>query len=168
VNTISSRWTTLTKWGTPVVWTVLVTFLLVGGYQEKEEKLGFSFYIWIAVFGAAGFASWWFLVRDFADEVFDCGDHLLVRRGEVEEKVPLTNILRVSESPFGESLRIVVHLMVPGRLGRFIAFMPPSLGWQINPFAKNPVVKDLSARILSARDSARRASSARTSALPPG
>lgn len=165
---ISSRWTALTKWATPFVWTALVIFLFVAGLREKEEKLGAPFYIWVVVFAIAGFASWWFLVRDFADKVYDCGDHLLVRRGDVEEKVPLLDILRVSESPFGESLRIVVHLMVPGRLGRFVAFMPPNPGLQINPFAKNRIVQDLNGRILSARDSARRESSARKSEPRPG
>jgi hypothetical protein len=91
-----------------------------------------------------------------------------VRRGEIEEKVPLTNILRVSESPFSESVRIVVQLIVPGQFGRVIAFMPQKQPARINPFAKNPVVQDLAARVLSARDSARRASSARTSGLHPG
>jgi hypothetical protein len=168
VNTLSSRWTTLAKWSTPLVWIALTIFLLVGGYRETEEKLGFGYYSLVVAFGVFGLLTWWFMVWDLADEVVDCGDALLVRRGEIEEKVPLTNILRVSESPFSESVRIVVQLIVPGQFGRVIAFMPQKQPARINPFAKNPVVQDLAARVLSARDSARRASSARTSGLHPG
>jgi len=168
VKTLSSRWTVLTKWCTPVVWIALTIFLIVGGYYEKEEKLGAAYYSLVVVFGLFGLLTWWFMVRDLADEVVDCGDALLVRRGEIEEAVPLTNILRVSESPFSESVRVVVQLIVPGQFGRVIAFMPQKQPARINPFAKNPVVQDLANRVLNARDSARRESSARTSGLRPG
>lgn len=168
MNTISSRWSTLTRWCTPLVWIALTIFLIVGGYYEKEEKLGAGYYSLVVTFGVFGLLTWWFMVWDLADEVVDCGDALLVRRGEIEEKIPLTNILRVSESPFSESVRIVLQLIVPGQFGRVIAFMPQRQPARINPFAKNPVVQDLSNRILSARDNARRESSARKSALRPG
>jgi len=168
VNTISSRWSTLTRWTTPVVWVALTILLLVGGYYEKEEKIGAAYYALVGALGVFGLLTWRLVVWDIADEVVDCGDSLLVRRGEIEEKVPLTNILRVSESPFSESVRIVLHLVVPGRFGRVIAFMPRNQPARINPFARNPVVKELAERAISARDSARRASFARTSGLPRG
>ncbi len=161
MNTISSRWSKLTRWSTPVVWTALTIVLLVGGYYEKEEKLGVAYYSLVVVFGVFGLLTWWFMVWDLADEVVDCGDSLLVRRGEMEEKVPLTNILRVSESPFSESVRIVVQLIVPGRFGRFIAFMPSATAARLNPFAKNPVVQELAERVNSARAQLRVAQRAR-------
>ena len=99
----------------------------------------------------------------------DCGDWLLVRRGDVEEKVMLTNIMQVKDSGRGDSPRIVLRLIVPGRFGRYVAFMPKQdVGWSFNPFAKTEVGENLIARVEQARDNVRRASSARKSELRPG
>lgn len=162
---ISSRWTWWTKRITPlVVFAGIPSILLL----PKDEGFGGAKgYLMCAVLFAVGVFSWWWFVLDLADEVEDHGDWLVVRRGGVEDKVPLSNIMLVKDSGRGDSPRIVLRLVVPGRFGRVIAFMPlQDSRWALNPFAKTEVGENLTARVAQARDSARRASSARRSEPP--
>ena len=118
----------------------------------KDENFGVKGYVLVALLFAAGFVAWRFRVADLADEVVDHGDWLLVRRGAVEEKVLLTDIAQVNDSGRGDSPRIVLRLVKPGRLGRQIAFIPQqSAGWSINPFAKTEIGEDLITRVEQAR-----------------
>jgi len=167
LNLISSRWTWWTKKLTPLAVFVGIPALLL---LPKDAEFGGAkgYLMWAAMFAVALFCWWWF-VLDLADEVEDHGDWLLVRRGDIEEKVPLTNVMLVKDSGRGDSPRIVLRLVVPGRFGRVIAFMPrQDAGWSFNPFAKTEVGESLTARVEQARDSARRASSSRKSELRPG
>jgi len=86
------------------------------------------------------------MVFDLADEVFDCGDHLLVRRDDLESTVALSNIMNVSESYFTKPPRVTLRLREPGVFGREIAFTPTHKA-VFNPFARNTVVDDLIERI---------------------
>jgi hypothetical protein len=87
---------------------------------------------------------------DLADEVHDCGDSLLIRKGSNEEHIPLSNIMNVSVSTNMNPPRITLRLVKPGRLGSEISFSPPSR-LSFNPFAKNPVAEDLMVRVDQAR-----------------
>lgn len=66
------------------------------------------------------------LPSDYADKVYDGGDHLIVRIGREEERIFLTNIERVElhgrRPPY-----IQLHLNFPGKFGREIAFLPAGL-----------------------------------------
>ena len=167
MNTISSRWTWWTKKVTPLLVFVGIPAMLL--LPKDEDFGGIKGYAMLALLFVVAVFCWWWFVSDLADEVQDCGDWLLVRRGDVEEKVMLTNIMQVKDSGRGDSPRIVLRLIVPGRFGRYVAFMPKQdVGWSFNPFAKTEVGENLIARVEQARDNARRASSARKSELRPG
>jgi len=167
LSTISSSWTWWTKKFTPLFAFIGVPLLLF--LPKDEDFSGVKGYLSIAALFVVAVACWLWFVIDLADEVVDQGDSLLVRRGDVEEKVPLTNIMEVKDSGRGDSPRIVLRLIVPGKFGRRIAFMPKQdVGWSFNPFAKTEVGENLIARVEQARDNARRASSARKSELRPG
>jgi hypothetical protein len=85
-----------------------------------------------------------------ADEVYDCGDSLLVRRGGVEQTVPLAEITNVALALFSRPPRITLQLAKPGKFGRSIVFTPPtSPGLEM--FGRNPIADDLVARVQRAR-----------------
>ncbi|MBS0431613.1 MAG: hypothetical protein JSS21_04315 [Proteobacteria bacterium] len=91
------------------------------------------------------------LAWDLADQVQDGGTYLLVRRGSIEQRVQLSDILNVSMSQFTNPKRLTLRLRTPCQFGDEIAFIPKLPAWQINPFARNPVAEDLMRRVDSAR-----------------
>ena len=97
----------------------------------------------LVVFGAIMFRK---LVWDLADEVRDGGDFLLVRRGKVEERLLLENVMNVSMSQFTNPRRLTLRLRTAGKLGDEVAFIPKS-PLRLNPFARNPVAEKLIARV---------------------
>jgi hypothetical protein len=60
------------------------------------------------------------------DEVFDCDTSLKVRRGSIEEMVPLSNISKVEVPRTGVD-RIAVHFAMATTLGKQIDFIPDNL-----------------------------------------
>jgi hypothetical protein len=90
------------------------------------------------------------LVWDLADEVYDCGDTLLVRNRGGERRVVLSNIMNVSASVYMNPPPVTLRLVSGGRMGREISFTPVA-AFTLNPFAKNQVVKDLIVRVDRAR-----------------
>ena len=73
-----------------------------------------------------------------------------MRKGDVEERVPLANIMNVSASVAMNPPRITLRLVRPGKFGAEIAFSPVRT-FTLNPFARNPVAEDLMLRVDQAR-----------------
>ncbi len=92
------------------------------------------------------------LIWDLADEVQDAGTFLLVRKGPVELRVQLNNVLNVSMSQLTNPKRLTLRLRSPCELGDEIAFIPKAPVWQWNPFARNPIAEDLMRRADNARN----------------
>jgi hypothetical protein len=90
------------------------------------------------------------LVWDLADEVYDCGDALLVRKDDEEVRIPLNNIMNVSVSTVMNPPRIGLKLIKPSRLGDQIDFTPIS-PFTLNPLARNPIGEDLMVRVHEAK-----------------
>ncbi|MGA9665684.1 MAG: hypothetical protein WBQ69_04445 [Gallionella sp.] len=90
------------------------------------------------------------LVWDLVDEVYDCGDFLLVRNRGEEEKVSLSDIINVSATLLVNPPRVTLRLARPGRFGEEISFSPVS-PFTLNPFARNQVTDDLITRVDRAR-----------------
>ena len=85
---------------------------------------------------------------DLADEVLDGGNALVVRKGKVEERIPLSDIADVSSKWFMDPPRLTLKLKTAGRLGEEIIFIPK---------ARVPVVGGMSvAAELTARTAASR------------
>ena len=95
------------------------------------------------------------LVWDLADEVRDGGDYLVVRKGRIEERVPLSNVMNVSATTMVNPPRIELTLAEPGRLGARIAFAP-ARNATLNPFARNAIAEDLIVRVDRARANRKR------------
>ena len=90
--------------------------------------------------------------RDCVDDVFDCGDHLLVRKDGKEDTVPFANIINVnfSKNPEDVSARITLRLASPGKFGTEISFSPPPQIYFGFP-PKNEIAEDLLVRADQAR-----------------
>ena len=90
------------------------------------------------------------LVWDLVDEVYDGGDYLLVKNGDEEERVALSNIMNVSSTLMVNPPRVTLRLVKPGRFGKEITFSPVRPA-TINPFTRNAVADDLIERVDKAR-----------------
>ena len=149
---ISSRSLFITKTVFPLFWfgilaIVLVTVIYSKAYEQAPMSLLMP--IFMAIFGYFIMKK---LVWDLVDEVFDCGDYLLVKNRGQEERVALTNIMNVSATTMVNPPRITLRLVNPGRFGAEIAFSPAQ-PLTLNPFAKNAVAEELISRVYRARPS---------------
>lgn len=81
-----------------------------------------------------------------ADEVLDCGDRLKVRRGRIEETIPLSQISAAEVTSRGGFHRISLRLKERSKLfGNRIEFLPQASLWA-NLAALKGLVQDLSER----------------------
>ncbi len=101
-------------------------------------------------FAAFGVLIWWINTDGIADEVFDLGDHLLVRQNDAEARVPLADIVNVNFKVIPRPARITLTLDKPCELGSEIVFAPPP-DIYISAFPKNPIAENLLARSILAR-----------------
>jgi hypothetical protein len=90
------------------------------------------------------------LIWTLADEVYDGGDYLLVKRGRIEERIALSDIMNVNSSVMVNPPRITLRLARPSKLGDEVAFSPVR-PMTLNPFARNPIADDLIVRVDAAR-----------------
>ncbi|MDR1351055.1 MAG: hypothetical protein LBJ59_09850 [Zoogloeaceae bacterium] len=90
-----------------------------------------------------------------ADEVYDCGDSLLVKMGGKSEEVSLANIQKI-DSAKGAN-HIVISLTEPGKFGSKFVFFTPDLHKPsvLGLFQKHPLAEDLMRRAKSASSRAR-------------
>ena len=145
MRTISSGKTFFVKRVFPAFWfgflaIFSVTFALNGAAKDASFLIG---PIAMVIFG---FLLMRKFVWDLADEVRDGGDYLLVRRGSIEEKVPLTNVMNVNMSQFSNPPRLSLRLRKVGPLGDEIVFIPQCKA-RLNPFARNELAEQLMHRI---------------------
>jgi hypothetical protein len=134
----------------PGFWFVFLTaFMLIGAFGHGRQQP--IFVIQPVLMMAFGFFLFRKLVWDLADEVRDGGSFLLVRKGSVERRVPLANVMNVSMSQFSNPRRLSLRLRTPCEFGDEIVFIPrlPLFRW--NPFARNAVAEDLIRRVDAVR-----------------
>jgi hypothetical protein len=88
------------------------------------------------------------LIFDLVDEVVDLGDTLLVKNGNQEDRIALSDIVNVNFSPVVDPPRVVLSLRKLRKFGAQIAFCAPV---RFVPFAPSPVIDALIARVDAAR-----------------
>ena len=147
---ISSKTTFFYKRVFPVLWfgflAVFVAIALASGAALKSPV----FLAGPCLMAVLGFFLVKKLLGSLADEVYDCGDSLLIRSRGVEERVALSNIMNVSASTNMNPPRITLRLVTPGKFGPEVTFSPVAR-FTLNPFARNPVADDLMVRVDQAR-----------------
>jgi hypothetical protein len=67
-------------------------------------------------------------VWSMVDEVTDCGDYLLAKRGDVEARIVLRDIEDVIDRPYGRPPKTIVKLGVESAFGRRLVFVPKAEG----------------------------------------
>jgi len=95
---------------------------------------------------------WRTQMHRLADEVLDCQDSLKVRRGRLEETIPLSNVSGAEVLSGGGFHRITVRLHKRSKLGRQIDFLPQASLWS-NLSAIKGVALNLTERAVLYRQS---------------
>jgi hypothetical protein len=93
---------------------------------------------------------WRTQVHRLADEVIDGEESLKVRRGRIEETIPLSNVSAVDVTSRGGFHRITIRLRERTKLGRQIEFLPQASLWS-NVVAIKALALDLTERAQQAR-----------------
>lgn len=89
------------------------------------------------------------VIGAMADEVVDCGDTLLVKRGTVECQVRIADIKSLIDKTHGKDNRIILRLRRPCALGTSIVFAPVLA--RGNFFKPHPIAIELSSRMEESR-----------------
>jgi hypothetical protein len=147
---ISSKATFYYKRVFPIIWFGFIAVFLGVALMGGAVAQSFMFLIVPVFLTVVGYILMKKLVWDLADEVYDCGDALLVRNRGDEQRVALSNVMNVGASTFTNPPRITLRLVNAGKWGREISFIPV-IRFTLNPFAKYPVAEDLIVRVDRAR-----------------
>ena len=100
----------------------------------------------MAVFGYA-IMRW--IVFDLVDEVWDCGDSLVVRNNGFEQRFALSEFKNVGYTGFINPPRITLSLLTPSDFfGTEVAFIPP---FRLFSHSMSPIARNLIERIDEAR-----------------
>lgn len=150
MNVISSRQTFFIKKVFPVIWLGFVVVFFIGSIASGALKQAPMFLVMPVVMFVFGFFLFRHFVWDLADEVKDAGDHLIVRKGDVEDRIALRDIMNISVS-ITNPPRLTMRLRKPGKFGSEVVFTPIK-NFSFNPFAKNAVAEDLIVRVDRVRE----------------
>ena len=130
----------------PIVWFgFLALFLVIGLLVGEPFLIAFALGMSVILFFILRKLVW-----DLVDEVWDAGDHLVVRMRGKEHRVGLEEIVRIHAHG---GFRVTITLRSSGPLGEEWTFHPPQL------FGPPPIVADLAKRADQARRSRRGSSS---------
>jgi hypothetical protein len=88
------------------------------------------------------------LVFDLVDEVVDLGDALLVKNGDQEDRISLSNIINVNYTQLMNPPRVTLSLRKASLFGKQVSFCAPV---RFMPFATSPLIDDLITRVDAAR-----------------
>jgi hypothetical protein len=143
---ISSSFTFFNKKIFPAIWFGFLAFFLITTTIDEAVEKDVMFFVGPVLMAAFGFFLMKNLVWNLVDEVYDCGDFLLIRNRGEEDRVVLSNVMHINASTFVNPPRITLRLINPGKFGQEIAFSPIA-GFTLNPFAKNRVAEDLIVRV---------------------
>ncbi|HVZ31489.1 MAG TPA: hypothetical protein VG963_03640 [Polyangiaceae bacterium] len=151
---ISSSKTFFYKKLFPVFWFgMLGLFVTITLKQPTHGPLQVPFLLMPAVMAVIGYVVMRKLVWDLADEVYDCGDHLLVKSHGREFRLSLAEIINVSSMIMMNPPRITLRLAEASSaesFGNEISFSPDK-PFTLNPFAKSEIAEDLMLRVDRAR-----------------
>jgi hypothetical protein len=160
---ISSAQTFFMKRVFPFIWLGGVAVVAVAGisatfFAKQAHAPPFPLFLIPFVMLVFGFLLFRKLLWDLADSVDDCRDYLLVRRGAIEQRVALSNIMNISMSQFTNPPRLTLRLRTAGPLGDEIAFIPKTAAFRFNVFKRNEIAESLIQRIDALRVGGKRSS----------
>lgn len=148
MNRISSRWTFFYKrLFIPCILAIFASVfasLCIGGLSAEDAKQLALMALITIVVAATPMAIVWRIVSRLVDEVWDCGQELLVRNDAKEFRIPLREIQSVDYSWLVQPQRVTLKLASDSVANDTITFMPP-----IRAFALSapPIVREFRVRI---------------------
>jgi hypothetical protein len=148
---ISSQWTFFYKFIFPIVWVgFIIVFLAVAIFAPTRSGQGPPIPALIVpiIMLVIGYSIMKKFIFDLADEVWDDGDALVVKKSGQEERIALSDIKNVNYSTMSSPPRVVLSLRRPSVFGDQVAFCAPI---RFVPFATSPLIDDLIERIDAAR-----------------
>jgi hypothetical protein len=80
--------------------------------------------------------------------VVDLGDALLVKNGDQEDHIALSDIINVNYTPLMNPPRVTLSFRKAGLFGKQVSFCAPV---RFVPFASSPIIVDLINRVDAAR-----------------
>ncbi len=147
---ISSTGTRALKLLFPFLWySVLLVSTMVAGVTGVW-RLQPALLLVPLLMGVIGLVVMKQVIWDLADEVYDCGDSLLVKNRGIEQRVPLADIINDSVTVAMNPPRITLRLANPGVMGPEIVFTPMRR-FSFNPIARKPIADELVLRVDRAR-----------------
>jgi len=147
---ISSGYTAFMKKAFPALWFGFLGLFIIAILAKGAHAQSAMFIVIPCVMAVVGYLVMKKLIWNLVDEVYDCGDFLLIRNGSDEDHLPLSNIINVNSSMYTNPPVITLRLATPGKFGPDIAFSPLR-PFSLNPFARNAVAEDLIVRVDKAR-----------------
>lgn len=149
---ISVRVSPFAKYVGPTVSLILASLVYATLFSHADgvSSTGITFFYFAACLGTLVVTQ----LHKFglADEVWDCGEYLRVKRGRVTEQIAFADVRNLS--CVGD--HAVIDLKKTGPLGREIAFsLPMSLSLYLSPIQRPRVYYELLDKIDQARESAR-------------
>lgn len=140
---ISVRSIVFYKWIAPAM-----TLLLLAAAAVQWSKSGgvWPWYVWALFMAATTVAAAHSMIMGkLADEVVDHGDHLRIRRGSIEENIPIADIETISTNHAFRPARVTLRLRRSGPLGDLVSFIPRQ-NW-LGMYVESAVVVELRQRI---------------------
>jgi hypothetical protein len=109
-------------WIRPVAVFLCLISAFLGTESLWPEKQPWN-YILIFMYAAMTIVAVLWVLRQKEIAVFDCGDHLLIKKGELSERISFANISNISVGgPDVPSELVTLELRQPTRFGRNITF----------------------------------------------
>jgi hypothetical protein len=124
----------------------MVIPLMVDSRSARMSQL--PFLIIPALMAVLGYFIMRVLIFDLVDEVFDTGDALLIRNGDREELVALSDIKNVNYSAFTSPPRVTLLMRRPSIFGARVTFCAPL---RFILFSTSPIIDTLIDRVDVAR-----------------
>ena len=149
---ISSGLTIVNKKVFPAFWFGFLAMFVVASLVTGAAAQDVMFIVVPVVLALVSYVLMKQLVWDLADEVYDCGDFLLVRNRGDEDRIALASIMNVSPSTFTSPPRLTLRLESPGKWGSEVAFLP-IMRFTLNRSGRNAIAQDLMVRADRARTS---------------
>jgi ABC-type uncharacterized transport system permease subunit len=146
---ISSKTTFFYKRIFPLLWFGILAAAFIGTgfsalFSSAAHQPSMPMLVIPVGIGLFGFFVMKKYVFDLVDEVYDCGDSLLILNDNREVRISLPGIKNVSYSQLQNPPRVTLSLRRQTVFGTEIAFSPRMQLW---PFAKDPKILELIDRI---------------------
>lgn len=148
---LTSQGTFVLKWIFPPLWFGFLIFFMVVAFPEATQsgRLESAPLLFAPIVMAGlGYIMFRYFIWPLADEVWDDGDTMVVRIGNQEQRIALSEISDVSYSTYKNVPRVTIVLKRPSIFGPEIMFAPAAT---LLPFAGNSVIDEWIERVNAKR-----------------